>query len=102
MCKCVKPINPIRPIKPIKPIIMKKLLLIVGVAVAVLAVACNKEKSCRCSVIGKQQVRVINIKHGSCEKLHTAGYFDALDTLHTDSILCTDFPFDADSMIVER
>lgn len=81
---------------------MKKVLIIVGVAVAVLAVACNKEKSCRCSVLGQQQVRIINITTGSCEKLNGAGNYDALDTLHRDEILCTDFAFDADSLIVER
>ena len=81
---------------------MKKVLIAVGVLVAVTAVACNKEKSCRCSVVGKQQVRIINIKHGSCEKLNTAGNFDGLDTLHVDAILCTDHVFDADSLIVER
>ena len=72
------------------------------VGVAVLAVACNKEKSCRCSVLGQQSVRIITIKSGSCDKLNAAGNFDALDTLHRDEILCTDYPFDADSLIVER
>jgi len=81
---------------------MKKLLLIVALAVAVLAVACNKEKSCRCSVLGQQSVRIINIKSGSCESLSGAGNYDALDTLHRDDILCTDFAFNADSLIVER
>jgi len=81
---------------------MKKLLLIVAVAVAVLAVACNKEKNCRCSVLEQQTVRIITIKSGSCEKLNAAGYFDALDTLHKDNILCTDYPFGADSLIIER
>lgn len=80
---------------------MKKVLIIVGVAVSLLAFSCAKEKSCRCAVIGKQQVRIVNIKHGTCESLTKAGYFDALDTLHTDSILCTDFAFKADSLIVE-
>ena len=81
---------------------MKKVLIVVGVAVAVLAVACNKEKSCRCSVVGKQVVRVVNIKSGDCRDLNTASYYDQLDTLHVDSILCTDYPFGADSLIVEQ
>ena len=81
---------------------MKKVLILAGVAVALQAVACNKEKSCRCSVLGQQSVRIITIKSGSCEKLNAAGYFDALDTLHREDILCTDYAFQADSLIVER
>ena len=84
---------------------MKKLLLIVAVVVAVLSAACVKEKSCRCAVTSEgrsQLVRIINIKHGNCEKLNYAGYYDGLDTLHIDSMLCTDFAFKADSLIVEQ
>ena len=81
---------------------MKKLLLVVAVALAVLAVACSKEKSCRCSVVGKQSVRIVNIKSGDCSSLNTASYYDRLDTVHVDSILCTDYPFGADSLIVEQ
>lgn len=81
---------------------MKKVLILAGIVLALTVVACNKEKSCRCSVIDQQTVRIINITSGSCDKLSGAGNYDALDTLHRDEIICTDFAFDADTTIVER
>ncbi len=84
---------------------MKKVLILSVLLVAVAATACVKEKSCRCAVTteGRSQlVRIINIKHGSCEKLNYAGFYDGLDTLHIDNMLCTDFKFDADTLIVEQ
>lgn len=81
---------------------MKKVLILAGIVLALTVVACNKEKSCRCSVIGQQTVRIINITSGSCESLNGAGNYDALDTLHRDEIICTDHRFDADTTIVER
>ena len=73
--------------------------------VALVSASCNKEKSCRCAVTtdGRSQlVRVVNIKHGSCEKLNYAGFYDGLDTLHIDSMLCTDYHFNADTLIVNN
>lgn len=81
---------------------MKKVLFLTGVAALLLCSACTKEKNCRCSVLGRQTVRIITIKGGKCSQLNYASYRDDLDTLHVDSILCTDYPFGADSLIVER
>lgn len=81
---------------------MKKLMFLLGVATLVLCASCVKEKNCRCSVVGTQEVRIITIKSGSCDKIHHASYHDALDTLFTDYILCTDYPFEGDSLVVNR
>lgn len=80
---------------------MKKVLFLTAAAL-LLCSACTKEKNCRCSVLGRQDVRIITIKGGKCSQLNYASFHDELDTLHVDSILCTDYPFDADSLIVER
>lgn len=82
---------------------MKKGILLVAVALIALCSACNKEKHCRCAVLGNQTVRIITVKNNtSCEKINNASYYDDLDTLHIDSLLCIDYPFDADSTIVYR
>lgn len=79
---------------------MKKVLLLIGVAILALCASCVKEKNCRCSVIGTQTTRVITISKGNCSQLNHVTYFDALDTAHTDTVVCTDYPFEADSSIV--
>ena len=81
---------------------MKKFLFLLGAAALMLCVSCKKEKNCRCSVVGSQSVRIISINSGSCDQIHYASYHDALDTLHTDYLLCTDYPFEADSLIVNN
>ena len=81
---------------------MKKILFLLGAAALLLCVSCKKEKSCRCAVVGSQIVRIINITSGSCDQIHYASYHDDLDTLHTDYVLCTDYPFEADSLIVNH
>lgn len=79
---------------------MKKVLFLTAAAL-LLCSACTKEKNCRCSVLGRQDVRIITIKGGQCGLLNYASYRDELDTLHIDSVVCTDYPFAADSLIVE-
>lgn len=81
---------------------MKKILFLTAIAATLLLASCNKEKSCRCTVVGSQTVRVINITSGSCDNITHASYHDDLDTLHTDYILCTDYPFEADSLIINQ
>lgn len=81
---------------------MKKILIITGAAIVMLCASCVKEKNCRCSVLGKQDVRIITIERGDCSKINYASYTDDLDTVHVDSVLCTDYPFSADSLVVER
>jgi hypothetical protein len=39
------------------------------------------------------------LKSGSCNSLNHVSYRDELDTLFTDTIVCTDYPFEADSLI---
>lgn len=79
---------------------MKKHLIIIAAALALLCSSCVKEKNCRCTVQNSQNVRIITIKKGNCAKINTYSYFDALDTMHTDVVFCTDYPFEADTAIV--
>lgn len=65
---------------------------------ALLAVGCTKQKTCRCSVIGQSTVRIIKIDKGECIQLHTYNYHTMLDTLVVDSLLCTDYEFEIDSI----
>lgn len=79
---------------------MKKVLLLIAVALVVLCTACVKEKNCRCSVMGTQNVRIITIKGGDCNKINYVTYYDELDSTFVDHVVCTDYPFDADTAIV--
>jgi len=81
---------------------MKKFLILMGVSVLMLCASCKKEKSCRCTVVGTQRVRIVNITSGTCSQIGHASYADDLDTIHTDYLLCTDYPFGADSLIVTK
>lgn len=81
---------------------MKKYLFLIGAALLVLCASCVKEKNCRCSILKSNDVRIITLKSGNCNKINYASYYDALDTLHVDSVLCTDFPFEADSLIINQ
>lgn len=80
---------------------MKKTLLLPLCALALLATGCSKQKTCRCAVIGSSVVRIIKIDHGECEQLHTFNHHNSLDTLVVDSLLCTDFEFDIDTIYAE-
>ena len=60
------------------------------------AVSCGKEKTCRCSVLGDQTVRIVKIEKGECEALHEYNYHNLHDTLFVDTLLCTDFEFEID------
>lgn len=76
---------------------MKKYAILFGVSALVLAFgACTKERTCRCSVLNHQEIRIIKIDKGSCEDLRYVLY-DIDPVLYpdkTDSILCTDFDFE--------
>ncbi|MBQ0160950.1 MAG: hypothetical protein MJZ99_06775 [Bacteroidales bacterium] len=79
---------------------MKKIMYVMGAIALMLCTSCVKEKNCRCTVAGGQDVRIVTIKRGDCSKLNSVNYFDALDTMYTQEIVCTDYPFLADSLIV--
>lgn len=77
---------------------MKKVALICGALAMVLAMSsCSKERTCRCTVLHESTVRIIKIDKGTCEDLSTYLY-DRDPVLYPDildSLLCTDFDFDA-------
>jgi hypothetical protein len=78
---------------------MKKALLLLAVAMLTLTVSCKKEKNCRCAAMGTQNVQIITITNGDCHKILYSSYLDVLDVVHLDTLVCTDFPFEADSTI---
>ena len=67
-------------------------------ACCLLLAACSKQTTCRCSVIGAPTVRIIKIEAGECEDLKLFTYHNTLDSLKVDSLLCTDYEFDIDSV----
>ena len=78
---------------------MKKRMLFLTIATLILLASCVKEKHCRCAVLKSQTVRIITLKSGSCNSLNYVSYRDELDTMFTDTVVCTDYPFEADSLI---
>lgn len=81
---------------------MKKVMFLIAAALLVICASCVKEKNCRCSVQGTQNVRIITIKSGDCKKMNSLTYFDELDSSFTNKIICTDYPFLADSLVVNN
>lgn len=79
---------------------MKKRILLVASALLLLTVSCNKEKNCRCAVTNTQTVRIITLKGGNCHDFTYVRYRDVLDQMHVDTVVCTDYPFEADTAIV--
>lgn len=78
---------------------MKKKMLFLAVTTLLLLASCVKEKNCRCAVLKSQTVRIITLKSGSCNSLNYVSYRDELDTLFIDTVVCTDYPFEADSLV---
>ena len=62
------------------------------------AASCSKEKACRCAVLHSSQVRIIKIQKGNCEDIKLYRYHTPLDSLMTDSLICTDYEFRIDSI----
>ncbi len=79
---------------------MKKKITLCVAALALLAVSCSKEKTCRCSVLHSSKVRIIKIKGGNCEDIKIFRYHSDLEfgNLRVDSLICTDFEFAIDSI----
>ncbi|MBR1785087.1 MAG: hypothetical protein IJ760_06600 [Bacteroidales bacterium] len=81
----------------------KRNVVLVAAAAAMLFVptACDKAKTCRCSVLGTNKVRIIKIDDGQCEALRVYRYHDIVDSAKVDSLLCTDYEFAIDSIFNE-
>lgn len=78
---------------------MKKKTATLSLALLTMTLAaCSKEQTCRCSVLGTQNVRIIKINKGECEQLKTFSYHNAMDSVKTDSLLCTGYQFRIDSI----
>lgn len=78
---------------------MKKIILLGALLTLVSFSACKKEKTCRCSVLHNQNIRLIQIDKGDCRDLRFV-FYDR-DILHTDlvdSVLCTDYHFASDTL----
>ncbi len=75
---------------------MRKILLFLAMAgvVMVTASGCSKEKTCRCAVIGKQTVRIVQLDKGDCRDIRFVYYDEnVLYPNMTDSVICTDYAF---------
>lgn len=79
---------------------MKHRILLLTAAAALLLglVGCSKQKTCRCSVRGTSTVRIIKIDKGECTQLSHLDYHSALDDQLVDSLICTDYEFQIDSI----
>jgi hypothetical protein len=67
-------------------------------AALLLTVSCGKEQTCRCSVLGTQNVRIVKIDKGTCDQIKTFTYHNAMDSVRVDSLLCTGYEFRVDSI----
>lgn len=79
---------------------MKKIMFLLAAVLVLMTVSCTKQKNCRCAVMGSQTVRIITISKGDCSKINYVTWYNDLDTAFTDHVVCTDFPFEADTAIV--
>ena len=81
----------------------RKAILILGALLLLLVpCGCDKAKTCRCSVLGTNKVRIIKIEKGSCESLHVFYDHTTVDSLVIDSLLCTSYEFAIDSIFKEQ
>ncbi len=76
----------------------KTFAVIMGAFLLLSMAGCSKQKTCRCSVLGSQNVRIIKIEHGECDQIRLLRYHDMYDSLKVDSLLCTDYEFAIDSI----
>ena len=78
---------------------IKKVIVPLAALAVLSATACgSKEKTCRCSVLGSNTVRIIKINGGECEDLQVYHWHTDVDSLMVDSLLCTDYEFRIDSV----
>lgn len=76
----------------------QRIAILAGVLLLLTAAGCSKQKTCRCSVLGTDVVRTVKIEKGECDQLRTYQYHDGLDNIVEESLICTDFEFDIDSI----
>ena len=76
----------------------RKIISLVAVALLLTVAGCNKQKTCRCSVRGTSDVRIVKIDKGECTSLKVFEGHDELDSIWADSLLCTDYEFHIDSI----
>ena len=79
----------------------KKIAILAAVVLALGLASCDKQTTCRCSVLGTQNVRIIKLEKGNCEQLKTYTYHNVMDSVRMDSLLCTDYEFMIDSIFEE-
>lgn len=73
--------------------VSKTWLLLLAVVACFALSSCNKEKMCRCAVVGTQQVRMFSVKQSSnCKDLKGVQYLDPvhIKDIVGDSIFCLD------------
>ena len=72
----------------------KTIPLLLAAALSLGAAGCAKEKPCRCAVTHSADIRLVTIKHGSCNNIHFVRYDRNATTLDIlDTVFCTDFDF---------
>ena len=70
---------------------MKKIVVTIGILGLFTLSGCSKIKTCRCTVLGEQSIRIIELDKGDCKDLHFVYYDrDVLNPNLVDSVLCTD------------
>lgn len=73
-------------------------MILAGAALLFVATGCSKEKTCRCAVRGTSTVRIIKIQRGECSQLSHVYYHSPLQEQLVDSLVCTDYEFQIDSI----
>lgn len=76
----------------------RPLMALAAMLLLLLPVGCDKAKTCRCSVLGTNKVRIIKIEKGACEDLRVFYDHTSVDSLVVDSLLCTGYEFAIDSI----
>ena len=79
----------------------KKAILLTTLTVALLAVGCSKEKTCRCSVKGKSTVRIVKIDGGECDGITKYWFHNEHQQSAEEELVCTDYEFAIDSIFNE-
>ena len=76
----------------------RKILTLAGILLLLAATGCSKEKTCRCAVRGTSTVRIIKIARGECSQLSHVYHHSPLQVQLIDSLVCTDYEFQIDSI----